>query len=170
MIIPPRSTAVSGGTVPTQRDRHLAAIAKHGRIGWQRSPGYNRRSLAETAMYRYKTIIGRRLHARILSNQRTEAKIGCNVLNRMTGLGMPPPGDRYPEYSPIGPSHAVSVTDTVPSITISLVAGTSRSTVSHATTSTGSNALPNASRPIGNMLERGMIPGTGSTHGRRRCG
>jgi hypothetical protein len=45
--------------------------------------------LVETAMYRYKTIVGRRLHARTLPNQRTEAKIGCNVLNRMTGLGMP---------------------------------------------------------------------------------
>ena len=88
VVIPPRATAVPGETT-TQRDRHLAAIAKHGRIGWQRSSGYNRRSLAETAMYRYKTIIGRRLHARILSNQRTEAKIGCNVLNRMTWLGMP---------------------------------------------------------------------------------
>jgi hypothetical protein len=40
-------------------------------------------------MFRYKTIIGRRLHARRRSNQRIEAKVGCNVLNRMTGLGMP---------------------------------------------------------------------------------
>lgn len=40
-------------------------------------------------MYRYKTVIGRRLHARTLPNQNTEAKIGCNVLNRMTSLGMP---------------------------------------------------------------------------------
>ena len=40
-------------------------------------------------MYRYKTIIGRRLHARILPTQRTEVKIGCNIFNRMTGLGMP---------------------------------------------------------------------------------
>jgi hypothetical protein len=48
-----------------------------------------RRSLAETAIYRYKTIIGRRLHARSLPNQRTEAKIACNVLNQMTSLGMP---------------------------------------------------------------------------------
>jgi len=45
--------------------------------------------LAETAMYRNKTIIGRRLDARTLPNQRTEAKIGCNVLNRMTRLDMP---------------------------------------------------------------------------------
>src|SRR5690349_18967627 len=89
VIIPPRATAIPSETMTTQRDRHLAAIAKHGRIAWQRSSAYNRRSLVETAMYRYKTIIGRRLHARILPNQRTEAKIGCNVLNRMTWLGMP---------------------------------------------------------------------------------
>jgi hypothetical protein len=64
-------------------------IAKHGRMNWQRTSGYNRRSLAETGVYRYKAIIGRRLQARTLRNQRTEAKIGCNVLNRMTTLGMP---------------------------------------------------------------------------------
>ena len=58
-------------------------------MGWQRRSGYNRRSLVETAMFRYKTIIGRRLQARTLPNQKIEAKIGCNVLNRMTGLGMP---------------------------------------------------------------------------------
>jgi hypothetical protein len=89
VIVPPRSTAVASETAATQRDQHLATIAKHGRIGWQRSSGYSRRSLVETAMYRYKAIIGRRLHARILTNQQTEAKIGCNVLNRMTSLGMP---------------------------------------------------------------------------------
>ena len=89
VVIPPRATAVPSPTTTTQRDRHLAAIAEHGRIAWQRSSGYGRRSLAETAMYRYKTIIGRRLHARSLPNQRTEAKIACNVLNQMTSLGMP---------------------------------------------------------------------------------
>jgi Transposase DDE domain len=89
VIIPPRATAVPSQTTTTQRDRHLAAISEHGRIAWQRSSGYCRRSLAETAMYRYKTIIGRRLHARILPNQRSEAKIACDVLNHMTWLGMP---------------------------------------------------------------------------------
>ncbi len=73
----------------TQRDNHLRSIEQHGRIRWQRRYGYGRRSLVETAMYRYKTIIGRRLHARTLPNQRTEAKIGCNVLNRSINLGMP---------------------------------------------------------------------------------
>jgi hypothetical protein len=89
VIIPPRTTATPSEATTTQRDGHLAAIAKHGRMNWQRGSGYNRRSLAETGVYRYKAIIGRRLHARTLPNQRTEAKIGCNVLNRMTRLGMP---------------------------------------------------------------------------------
>jgi hypothetical protein len=40
-------------------------------------------------MFRYKTIIARRLHARTLPNQRMEAKVGCDVLNRMKALGMP---------------------------------------------------------------------------------
>jgi hypothetical protein len=73
----------------TQRDRHIAAIEELGRIGWQHRSGCNRRSLVETAVYRYTTVVGRRLHARTPPNQRTEAKNGCSVLNRMTTLGMP---------------------------------------------------------------------------------
>jgi len=89
VIVPLRNTAVAGETTASQRDKNLTTIAEHGRMSWQRSSGYNRRSLVETAMFRYNTVIGRRLHARTLPNQRTEAKVGCNVLNRMTGLGMP---------------------------------------------------------------------------------
>ena len=89
VIIPPQATSVAGGTTATQRNRHLAMIDEHGRMGWQRRSGYNLRNLVETAMFRYRTIIGRRLQARTLSNQKTEAKVGYNVLNRMAGLGMP---------------------------------------------------------------------------------
>jgi hypothetical protein len=89
VVIPPRVTGVASHTTTTQRDRHLAAIAEHGRIAWQRSSGYSRWSLVETAMYCYKTIIGRRLRARVLPNRRTEAKIACNVGNRITCLGIP---------------------------------------------------------------------------------
>jgi transposase len=88
IIIPPRATAVTGDT-PKQRDQHIETIAQHGRMGWQDRSGYNRRSLIETAMFRYKTVIGRRLHARSLPNQRSEAKAGCNALNKMPRLGMP---------------------------------------------------------------------------------
>jgi hypothetical protein len=89
IVIPPRATAVPSTSGAPQRNQHIATIEKHGRIGWQRHSGYNRRSIVETAMYRYKTIIGRRLLARTLSGQQGEAKIGCNVLNRMTSFGMP---------------------------------------------------------------------------------
>ena len=89
VIIPPRATAVPNETTTTQRDQHIVTIDKHGRMGWQRRSGYNRRSLIETAIYRYKTIINRRLQARTLPNQRTEARIACDVLNRMTSFGMP---------------------------------------------------------------------------------
>jgi hypothetical protein len=51
--------------------------------------GYGRRSLVETGMQRYKTIIGRTLRARTLSGQKVEARVGCKVLNRITALGMP---------------------------------------------------------------------------------
>ena len=58
VIIPPRATAVPNELATTQRDRHIAVIEEHGRMGWQRRSGYNRRSLVETAMYRYKTAGG----------------------------------------------------------------------------------------------------------------
>ena len=56
---------------------------------WQLRSGYNRRGQVETAIFRYKTIIGRRLQARTLPKHRAEIKIGCNVVNRMTRFGMP---------------------------------------------------------------------------------
>jgi transposase len=92
VVIPPRVTAVpsdTAETAPTQRDRHLRMIAAIGRMGWQKAVGYGKRSLVEVAMLRYKTLIGRRLHARTLPTQKTEAKVACQVLNIMTDLGMP---------------------------------------------------------------------------------
>jgi hypothetical protein len=40
-------------------------------------------------MFRCKTVIGPGLRARTLPAQKTEARVGCSVLNRMTRLGMP---------------------------------------------------------------------------------
>ena len=73
IIIPPRATAVPNETT-MQRDQHIATIERHGRMNWQRRSGYNRRSLVETAIYRYKTIINRRLQARTLSNTSRPAR------------------------------------------------------------------------------------------------
>ena len=92
MIIPPRATAVTSQAAeaaPSQRDRHLRMIREKGRMRWQKAVGYGRRSLGETAVSRYKAIVGRSLRARTLPRQKTEARAACSVLNRMTGLGMP---------------------------------------------------------------------------------
>jgi transposase len=91
VVIPPRATAIPSGELgkPTQRDRHLAMIAKQGRLAWQASTGYGQRSLVETTMGRYKALIGPRLRARGFAAQQTEAAIGVAVLNRMLAAGRP---------------------------------------------------------------------------------
>ena len=94
VVIPPRSTAVlspAASTAPSQRDQRIRMIGDKGRMGWQKAAGYGRRSHAETAMFRFKAIIGSRLRVRTLPAQKTEAKVACSVLNRMTRLGMPMP-------------------------------------------------------------------------------
>jgi Transposase DDE domain len=92
VVIPPRSTAVpspDAATTPSQRDRHIQMIHAKGRLGWQKAAGYGQRSHAETAMFRYKTIIGGSVRARTLPAQKTETKVACSLLNRITRLGMP---------------------------------------------------------------------------------
>jgi len=91
-IIPPRKDArLSDNALisPTQRDRHIVAIEEKGRMKWQKDTGYNKRSLVETAMFRYKVLIGGFLRSSKFKNQITEAKIGIAILNKMTDLGMP---------------------------------------------------------------------------------
>jgi hypothetical protein len=92
LIIPPRATAVlspTADTAPSRRDRHIQVIQEKGRRGWQKAVGYGKRSLVETAMFRYKTLIGPTLRARTLPAQKTEARVACSAMNRMTELGMP---------------------------------------------------------------------------------
>jgi transposase len=92
VIIPRHVTAVLSETAeinPSQRDKHIALIEAKGRLGWQKQTGYGRRALVETAIGRYKALIGARLRARSLSGQRAEAAVGVAVLNRMLHAGQP---------------------------------------------------------------------------------
>ena len=91
VVIPPRSTSIPSGEPgpPTQRERHLAMIAEQGRLAWQSATNYGRRSLVDTTMSRYKSLIGPRLRARGFAGQQTEAVIGVAVLNRMLEAGRP---------------------------------------------------------------------------------
>ncbi|MEQ8672505.1 MAG: IS5/IS1182 family transposase, partial [Aggregatilineales bacterium] len=68
---------------------NLRRIRHIGRKRWKIEAGYHRRSLAETAVFRFKTIFGNTLSSRTLTRQVTEARVKAVALNRMTQLGMP---------------------------------------------------------------------------------
>jgi hypothetical protein len=89
VIIPPASTAVVTGTGTSRCHDPFRTIEKRRHIGLQRRSVDCRRSLVETAMLHHKTIIGRRLQVRTPPNQKTEAKIGRSIINRVIRLGMP---------------------------------------------------------------------------------
>jgi hypothetical protein len=93
-VIPPRRDAkiqrhgnASGPRLA--RDENLRRIRQVGRAAWKEESGYHRRSLAETAMFRIKTIFGRGVSSRRPGQQATEAGIRCRALNIMTHQGMP---------------------------------------------------------------------------------
>jgi len=93
-LIPPRKNARIWQHANTKAERHkrdenLRYIRKHGRKTWKNDSGYHVRSLAETAMFRMKTIFGNELSARLMETQTTQALIRCAALNTMTHLGMP---------------------------------------------------------------------------------
>ena len=92
--IPPRRSARLSESVDppawrAMRDAHLREIRRLGRYEWRISSGCTRQSLAENAMSRFKTLFGPKLSARRFDNQRVEAIIKCEVLNRMSSRGMP---------------------------------------------------------------------------------
>ena len=92
VVIPPRASAVPSTADPAQhtaRDQHIVLLAGKGRMEWQRLTGYGRRALAETAMSRWKQLIGPKLRARTLAGQQGEAAIAVSVLNRMTHIAEP---------------------------------------------------------------------------------
>jgi len=92
--IPPRRDAVlqKHGNCkgpPLTRDENIRSIKKKGRKQWKQTVGYHRRSLAETAMFRFKTLFSATLSNRLFEHQFTEAVIKCQAMNKMTQLGMP---------------------------------------------------------------------------------
>lgn len=93
-VIPPRHDAViwqhgNCKQKPHPRDENLRHIRKHGRKRWKRDAGYHRRSIAETTMFRFKTIFGGSLSARKFDNQAVELFIKCAALNRMIQIAKP---------------------------------------------------------------------------------
>ena len=88
-LISPRIDAVYwddelGQRLPHPRNRILENIEVFGRQGWKHLIGYYRLSLAETAMFRYKTIFGEEMKARFKENQKTEARIKARCINNLS--------------------------------------------------------------------------------------
>ena len=94
ILIPPRKNARiwqhgNSKGERLKRDENLRYIRTYGRQQWKDDSGYHMRSLAETIMFRLKTIFGDKLSARLLETQTTQVLIRCLALNRMTHLGLP---------------------------------------------------------------------------------
>ena len=91
VVVPPARTACLSRRGPRSsvRDRTIRRVQVLGRRRWKKASGYHRQARVENAVLRYKSIIGAELRARSAAGRQTEAVLGCNILNRMTGLGRP---------------------------------------------------------------------------------
>ena len=87
-IFPPRSNA---GYWEEEHPRNeVVERLKAGELKeWKQESGYHRRSLSETAMYRYKQLISSKLSLRDYNGQVGEALSGVWALNKICTLGMP---------------------------------------------------------------------------------
>lgn len=96
MVVPPRKNAVEPDEATGRADHPRAeAIRECKRLGreeWKKKRGYHRRSLAETAMYRYKTSVGERLFSREVDRQKTEARVNVKTLNLFRDFAAPSDG------------------------------------------------------------------------------
>ncbi len=72
-----------------QRNQAVEAIQDVGRKEWKINNGYHKRSLNETAMFRYKTSFGGEMKTRKLQHQKTEVNIKCRILNTYRRQGSP---------------------------------------------------------------------------------
>ena len=94
-ISPPQKGAVEwyweevDDTPEYPRNVAVRRVNEIGRAEWKKEVGYHRRSLSETAMFRYKVIFGSQHYSRLLTSQIQENKMKIKALNQMTAHGMP---------------------------------------------------------------------------------
>ena len=91
VVVPPTKTASVSRRRPRScvRDRTIKRVKELGRRRWKKESGYHQQARAENAFFRYKSIIGSGLRAQTSGGRQTEARLACNILNRMTELGRP---------------------------------------------------------------------------------
>ena len=96
IVVASSKTAVeSGMDTPAgrARDATVARVRHVGRRQWKKESGYHLQARAENTFFRYKRLLGGRLRAREPDVQDVEARLSCNVLNRMLELGV---AESYP--------------------------------------------------------------------------
>ena len=93
LVAPPRKGAVireenedNGLAV---RNSHILSIQSIGKKAWKEQNNYHRRSLAETAMYRFKILCGPSLASRKFESQLNEVYLKCSILNQMKVPSVP---------------------------------------------------------------------------------
>ena len=98
LIAPPRKKAKIQANLINpaliDRDNAISTIRRLGnddeaRKQWKKSVGYYKRSLAETAMFRFKRIFGAHLQSRDFNNQLAEVAMKVMLFNRITKGGIP---------------------------------------------------------------------------------
>jgi hypothetical protein len=88
---PPRNARLSAPskTAMQDRSRHLHATETHGRREWAKRSDSTERSMVDNTVDRYTPVIGPEMRALMHAGQRVEQRIGCQIHNRMTAMGMP---------------------------------------------------------------------------------
>jgi hypothetical protein len=92
IIVPPLTKSIPPPGTPhggSERERHAAEIAAHGRMTWQKDKDYGLRSLAETGIGRLKNLASGILRARTFGAQKKEVAIDISVLNRQIQAAKP---------------------------------------------------------------------------------
>ncbi len=92
VVVPPVKTATpsrSSTRGAKARNRNINRVRRVGRRKWKKETRDHCQARAENTFFRYKRFFGGRLQARHPSNQQTEARLACNILNRMLELGAP---------------------------------------------------------------------------------
>ena len=95
LITPPRKGAIYRiGPDRTKRDQYIKEIRRNGNDdealrAWKKRHGYHRRSLAKTAISRFKGMLGDKLRSRGLMKKHNEMLIKSLMLNKISRLGLP---------------------------------------------------------------------------------
>ncbi|MFM5272834.1 IS5/IS1182 family transposase, partial [Aeromonas veronii] len=71
------------------RNEAVLVMRKEGLAHWKKISGYHRRSLAETAMYRFKQLLAGKISLRNYNGQVGEVMAYVCAMNKLNALGLP---------------------------------------------------------------------------------